>query len=245
MVLLKESPKDWVLVGIVGLLAIGANIPEEWTDYLSIDRRVLLIGLIGFIAVALIRYLKFTFLLVVVLLAIGANLPDEIASEFGVDSNVAIAGLILMVIISLGNKVLKLPLGLDKSGRSKAVHAEAALFTAILKGRVAVVQSLVTQGVNINVRTVSGKTPLMAACFKGYGDIVQLLLSNSADVNAKDNRGDTALKISMRGKNTRINELLIQAGARLEEKQPSGPPPSAPPPPSDVGPSPQRTNIAG
>jgi ankyrin repeat protein len=77
-------------------------------------------------------------------------------------------GLVAMIVISLSNRLLKLPTGLEKSGRSKTAHGAAALFTAILKGRIAVVQSLLNQGVNVNVRTISGKTPLMAAAYKGY-----------------------------------------------------------------------------
>jgi len=244
VVILKESPRDWLLVAIVGSLAVINNLPEQWTDYLSIDRRWLLGGLIGFVAVALIRYLKFTLLLVVALLAVGANLPDEIAKEFSIDSQMAMLGLVLMIVISLSNKLLKLPTGLEKTGRTKTAHGAAALFTAILKGRIAVVQSLISQGVNVNVRTISGKTPLMAACFKGYSDIVQLLLDNHADTNAKDSKSDTALKIAVRGGYTRIVELLKRAGARPDEPhvaQPPSPPPSTP---SPTGPSSERTRIA-
>lgn len=244
MVILKESPRDWTLVGIVGLLVIANNLPEQWTDFLSIDRRYLLGGLIGFVAIALIRYLKFALLLVVVLLAVGANLPEEVAKEFGIDSQVAMLGLVVMIIVSLSNKLLKLPTGLEQTGRTKTAHGAAALFTAILKGRIAVVQSLLSQGVNVNVRTISGKTPLMAACFKGYSDIVQLLVDNGADTNAKDSKGDNALKIATRAGYTRIVELLKKAGARTEESARSTELPTAPPPSPHTGPSPQRTGVA-
>jgi len=226
VVLLKESPRDWLLVGIVGLLAIANNLPEQWTDLLSIDRHYLLAGLIAFVAVALIRYLKFTLLLVVILLFVGANLPDQLAKEFSFDPRIAILGLVVMIVASLSNKVLRLPTGLEKSGRTQTVHGAAALFTAILKGRIAVVQSLLSQGVNVNVRTISGKTPLMAASYKGYGDIVQLLIENGADAYAKDSKGDTALRIAVRGGYTRIVELLKTRGVR------PGEPPTTPPPPA-------------
>jgi ankyrin repeat protein len=153
-------------------------------------------------------------------------------------------GLVVMIVVSLSNKLLKLPTGLEKSGRTKTAHGAAALFTAILKGRIAVVQSLITQGVNVNVRTISGKTPLMAACFKGYSDIVQLLVDNNADTNAKDSKGDTALKIASRGGYTRIAELLKQAGARTEEAGKSEPPTAPPPPSSHTGPVANRTGIS-
>lgn len=212
MVLLKESPRDWGLVAVVVLLSIGANLPDAWTDWISFDRRYLLGGLIAVVAVALVRYLKFTLILVIVVLAAGANVPEDIAREFGIDPQISLLGLVAMIVISLSNRLLKLPSGLEKSGRSKTAHGAAALFTAILKGRIAVVQSLLNQGVNVNVRTVSGKTPLMAAAYKGYSDIVQMLLDNGADVSSKDGRGDTADKIAERGGYTRIVELMKKGG---------------------------------
>jgi ankyrin repeat protein len=208
VVILKETPRDWGLVAVVVLLSIGANLPEEWTAWINFDRRFLLGGLIAVIAVALVRYLKFTLILVIVALAAGANVPEDVAREFGIDPQISLLGLVAMIVISLSNRLLRLPTGLEKSGRSKTAHGAAALFTAILKGRIAVVQSLLNQGVNVNVRTVSGKTPLMAAAYKGYSDIVQMLLDNGADVISKDGRGDTAEKIAERGGYTRIVELL-------------------------------------
>ncbi len=211
MVVLKESSRDWGLVILVALLSVGANLPEHWTERLSIDRRYLLATLLGVVAVALVRYLKFTLILTIVILAVGANLPADIAGEFGVDPQIMMLALVAMVVISLSNKFLKLPTGLEKTGRSQSVHGAAALFNAILKGRVAVVQTLLAQGANVNARTVSGKTPLMAAAYKGYSDIVQLLLENGADPNAHDAKGDTALKIAERNGYTRIADLLRYA----------------------------------
>lgn len=213
MVLLRESSRDWVLVTLVALLAIGANLPTNWVDFISVDRRYFIFGLIAVVGVALVRYLKFALLLVVVFLAIGANLPEEVAKEFGVDPQIMLIGLVAMVVISLSNKIWKLPTGLDKTGRSQSVHGAAALFTAVLKGRIAVVQTLLKQGVNVNTRTVSGKTPLMAASYKGYSDIVQLLLEHGADVQVRDARGDTALKIATRGGYTRVSDVLKASGA--------------------------------
>jgi len=213
MVILQESSRDWAFVIVVALLALGANLPAELTETISIDRRYFLIGLVAVVGVALVRYLKFALLLVVAFLAIGANLPGELAKEFGIDPQLMLLGLVAMVVISLCNRIWKLPTGLEKSGRPPMVHGAAALFNAILKGRTAVVQTLVKQGVNVNTRTVSGKTPLMAAAYKGYTDIVQLLLDSGAEVGTRDNRGDTALGMATRGGYTRIAELLKQAGA--------------------------------
>lgn len=212
MVILKESSRDWIFVVVVALLAVGANLPSDLTDTISIDRRYFLIGLVAVVGIALVRYLKFALLLLVVFLAVGANLPSELAKEFGVDPQLMLLGLVLMVLVSLCNRIWKLPTGLEKSGRPPMVHGAAALFNAILKGRTAAVQVLVRQGVNVNTRTVSGKTPLMAAAYKGYSDIVQLLLDSGADVKAKDSRGDTALGMAERGGYSRIVEVLKQVG---------------------------------
>lgn len=214
MVLLKEGSRDWLLVSLVALLAIGANLPAAWTDAISVDRRYFLLGLIAVVGVALVRYLKFALLLVVVFLAVGANLPAEIADEFGIDPGIMLLGLVAMVVISLSNKIWKLPTGLEKADRPQSVHGAAALFTAVLKGRIAVVQTLLKQGVNVNARTVTGKTPLMAAAYKGYGDIVQVLLDHGADPSIKGRNGETALAIANRGGFTRVAQMLQAAGAR-------------------------------
>lgn len=213
MVLLRESPRDWMLVSVVALLAIGVNLPSEWTELVHLDRRYFLFGLMAVIGIALVRYLKFALLLVVVFLAIGANLPGEIAKEFGIDPQIMLIALAAMIVISLSNRILKLPTGLGKISRPPSVHGAAALFGAVLKGRIGVVQSLLKQGVDVNARTVSGKTALMAAAHKGYGDIVQILVDHGADVRARDARGVTALAIAERAGFTRVAQVLRAAGA--------------------------------
>lgn len=238
MVVIKESSRDWGLVVLVALLSIGANLPEQWTTYLSIDRRYLLAGLVGVVAVALLRYVKLTLILIVVILAVGANLPKDLAEEFGVDPQIMLLGLVALIVIAVSNRFLKLPTGLEKTGRPQSVHGAAALFNAVLKGRIATVQTLLAQGVNVNVRTVSGKTPLMAAAYKGYSDVVQLLIDSGANLYVRDARGDTALSIAERLGYTRIVELLRQAAARAEGATTSAGPAS---PPSAVA-GPNRSN---
>lgn len=213
MVILRESSRDWLIVAVVGALALGANLPSEWTDVINIDRRYFLFGLIAVVGVALVRYLKLALLLIVVLLAVGANLPAELGKEFGIDPQILMICLAAMVIVSFSNKIWKLPTGLEKSGRPTSAHGAAALFNAILKGRITIVQTLLKQGVNVNTRTVSGKTPLMAAAHKGYADIIQLLVEHGADTTLRDARGDTALKLALRGGFTRAAEVLRAAGA--------------------------------
>ena len=51
--LIKETARDWWLVVLVGVLVIGANLPEEYTTRFSIDKRVLLAVLVAMVVVSL------------------------------------------------------------------------------------------------------------------------------------------------------------------------------------------------
>ena len=213
----KQSVKDWWLVILVGIFSIGANLPEHVAESWGIDRRYLLAVLISFVGIALVRYLKFTLLLVVVLLSVGANLPADIAKELNVDTNIMLFGLIVMVFVSLASRILKMPTGLEtdkQKTRSQSSHGGAALFNAVLKGRIFMAQTLLKQGANINIRTSEGTTPLMAAASKGYADIIKLLVDNGADIHAKNNKGESPLAITVKSGFHRAAELLRSVGAK-------------------------------
>lgn len=209
-----KSLTDWGLVIGVALMSVGANLPVGFAERWGIDRRFLLGGLVGLVAIALIRYLKFTLVLVVAILAIGANLPSDIASEFGVDRHIMMFALISMVVISLASRFFKIPTGIEARKITSGTHGAIALFTAIAKGNLGVAQSLLKTGVNVNVKTSDGVTPLMAACKKGYSDLVKVLLDNGADPKARDKRGETALSIAMKGGFTRTADVLRGEGVR-------------------------------
>jgi hypothetical protein len=218
--ILRESSKDWLFVIIVTLLAIGANLPEEWAETFSIDQRYLLVGLMAIIGVSLVRYLKFSLVLVVAILAVGANMPAELAEKFGIDTNILLLALVSMIVMSLSNRLLKLPSGLEKQQGAKSTHGAAALFNAIVNGRLATVEALISAGANVNVRTVNGTTPLMVAASKGYSDIVKLLLDHGADARAKKADGVSALAIAEHGGFTRTVDVLRRAIA-LQQAAPS------------------------
>jgi hypothetical protein len=208
-----KSLTDWGLVLGVALMSIGANLPPGMAESWGIDRRFLLGGLVALVAVALVRYLKFTLVLVVAILAVGANLPGDIAREFGVDRHIMMFALIAMVVISLASRFFKIPTGIEKP-KSSSRHGAVALFNAVTKGQMSVAQSLLKTGVNVNVRTVDGTTPLMAAAKKGYSDLAKVLLDNGADVTARDSKGNTALSIALSGGYTRTADLIKGEGAK-------------------------------
>ncbi len=213
MYILRESSRDWIFVIIVGLLAFGANLPDEWAQLVSIDQRYLVVGLMAIVGVSLVRYLKFSLILVVAILAMGANMPQDLASRFGIDTNVLLLALVAMIVMSLSNRLLKLPTGLEKQQGAKSTHGAAALFNAIVNGRLATVEALIAAGANVNVRTVNGTTPVMVAASKGYSDIVKVLLDHGSDPSARKSDGVTALAIADHGGFSRTADVLRRAVA--------------------------------
>ncbi len=218
MFVLKESSRDrWLLILVV-LMSAAANLPESWTSDVSLDKKWLLVGLMLIIAVSLVRYVRTGLILVTAVLVLGANLPAELAGYFNIDPAVMLYTLGIMVAIPLANRYLKLPTGLEPKQVAKTAYGAKALFHAVLKGNVPVVQTLIDSGVNVNVRTVSGKTPLMAAAFRGYTDIAQLLISAGADIHSMDRDGSTALTVAQNHGYSRIVALLKIANEKEREK---------------------------
>src|SRR5262245_32407332 len=62
----------------------------------------------------------------------------------------------------------------------------ASLVEASQEGRIDTIQTLLEQGVDVNVRDKQGRLALVAAATEGQTEVVQLLLAKGADVNAKD-----------------------------------------------------------
>lgn len=60
-----------------------------------------------------------------------------------------------------------------------------------------IVNLLIKNNANVNIKDSNGKTPLMLAAEYNFNEIVDLLLKNKADVNAKANNGFTPLIFSV------------------------------------------------
>lgn len=73
----------------------------------------------------------------------------------------------------------------DRNGRTPIMNA--AMF-----GRVNEVQSLLAQGVDINMTDTDGMTALMWAALSGRLEVVKLLMEAGADTKIKDGKGHTA-----------------------------------------------------
>lgn len=209
MIVFKETSKDIWLLLLVALMALAANLPEDIAATYSIEKKYLLMALTGVIAVSILRYLRFTLVLMTVILAVGANLPAELAARFNIDSSIMLFTLLVMVVAAAVNRFLNVVPDKPPPTLQSPVHGARALIKAISSGNVQHVQRLIQSGVNVNVATLSGKTPLMLAAFTGYADIVQLLINAGAEIDARDRDGNTAMSIAERKGYTRIKALLM------------------------------------
>jgi ankyrin repeat protein len=104
--------------------------------------------------------------------------------------------------------------------RSSNDYGATALFNAILKMRVPMVESLLKNGIDINVRNGDGMTPLMAAATTGNMQVIRLILAKGADPHAVNSLGETAAEMASRMGHAEIAQLLKVAKAASARPQP-------------------------
>ncbi len=203
--------KDIALVGLVTLMSIGANLPESFMAVMGINQTYLLVGLVAVVAVSLVRYLKFTLVLVIAILALGANLPNDLAKEIGVDPQIMLFALVAMVATSLINFVLKLPKGVKPIAQINSVHGSRTLCHAASKGHASMVYSLISAGINPNFKDEKGQLPLVVAAASGQALVVKLLLDNGADVRNRDGSGMSPIEAASKAGFSQTALLLKNA----------------------------------
>jgi predicted house-cleaning noncanonical NTP pyrophosphatase (MazG superfamily) len=93
---------------------------------------------------------------------------------------------------------------------------EDAFCNAALSGDSQTVQTLLTQGVNVNCSQQGGWTALMNATLQGHATVVDVLIRAGADLNLKDNGGFTALMYAASYRRYPIAEALVKAGSNLD-----------------------------
>jgi ankyrin repeat protein len=81
-------------------------------------------------------------------------------------------------------------------------------------GKNKVAETVLNEGIDINVKDENGMTPLMWATYYCHLNTVGFLLEREADVNVKNESGHTALKLSEESLYTEIAELLKKYGAK-------------------------------
>ena len=91
------------------------------------------------------------------------------------------------------------------------------LYNAAGKGDVAIVESLISAGVDVNAKSNVGSQALNAAAAYNRHDVIKLLLANGANPNAQNNEGDTPLICATKyaGGDPATVKLLVDAGSNL------------------------------
>jgi hypothetical protein len=89
-----------------------------------------------------------------------------------------------------------------------------ALHFAVMKGRMELVEKMVTRRADVNSRTRNGTTPLHTAVVYARKEIAEYLLDNGADINARSARGVSALEFALDAKNQPIASMLRERGSK-------------------------------
>lgn len=97
-----------------------------------------------------------------------------------------------------------------------------SLHLAAREGDIAVVNSLIEKGANINEKDKYDHAPLHLATTVGHTETVKLLLDNDAKTDEKNERGDTPLHLAANRGQQKIVSLLLTKGAKIDEKNKKG-----------------------
>lgn len=90
----------------------------------------------------------------------------------------------------------------------------SVLHYAVMRGRMPVVDLLISRGADVNSRTKMGTTPLHTAVLYARLEVAELLLDAGADVNARSSSGATPLAIAEAARNQPIASMLRGRGAK-------------------------------
>ena len=71
----------------------------------------------------------------------------------------------------------------------------SAMSWGALHGQTEIVQLLIENGAEVNIKSGDGATPLHSAAFFGRTDVAKLLLENGADIKARNNDGATSVDL--------------------------------------------------
>jgi hypothetical protein len=88
------------------------------------------------------------------------------------------------------------------------------LHYAVMKGKLPMIDLLISRGADIGSRTKTGTTPLHTAVLYSRLAAAELLMDAGADVNAQSGSGATPLRLAEAAKNVPMAELLRSRGAK-------------------------------
>jgi hypothetical protein len=209
----QKQIREWALLGLVGTMALTANLPRQLLSNIGVAPELLMTILGLMVVLALFLYVRFFFFLLYALLAVGANLPDKWAESLGISQTPLLATLVAMVALSLLNYGVKiLPSGLEPRQRKQNPEATQVLLNAIAHGNHAYVNTVLSMDFDLDTIDDEGMTPLMRAAQRGDFKIVQRLIKRGASpalVGPSGKASDVALQNNFPA----VNEFL----KRVEE----------------------------
>jgi uncharacterized protein len=177
----QKQIREWTLLGLVGTMALVANLPRHLVDRIGIDPGLIMAMLGLMVVFALFLYVRFFFFLLYALLAVGANLPDQWADSLGISQTPMLMALVAMVALSLFNYGLKvLPSGLEFKPRKQNPEAIRVLLDAIARDNLPYIKTLLSMDFDLDTIDDQGMTPLMRAAQRGNFKVVQMLIKRGA-----------------------------------------------------------------
>lgn len=225
----QKQIREWTLLGLVGSMALVANLPRHALDSIGLDPGLLMAVLGLMVVCALFLYVRFFFFLLYAMLAVGANLPEQWANSLGISQTPLLVALIAMVALSLLNYGAKaLPTGLEPKKRKPNLEATQVLLDAIDRRNLSYIKTLLTMDFDLDEPGADGTTPLMRAAQRGEFKIVQLLIKRGASplvVGAAGKASDLAQKNnypSVAEFLKKVEEVQAADASRRAASQPQG-----------------------
>jgi len=90
----------------------------------------------------------------------------------------------------------------------------SVLHYAVMRGRMPVIDVLLSRGADVNSRTRMGTTPLHTAALYARVEVAELLIDAGADVNAVSTSGVTPLAMAEAARNQPLVAMLRSRGAK-------------------------------
>ena len=103
--------------------------------------------------------------------------------------------------------------GADVEAKDPGAGASALHF-AVMKGRMPIIDLLLSRGANANSRTRNGTTPLHTAVLYSRTEVAELLLDNGAEIDAASTSGATPLALALAANNQTLAGMLRTRGAK-------------------------------
>lgn len=99
-----------------------------------------------------------------------------------------------------------------------STNIKPPLISAVLNGQRDMVELMLAENADVNVRNQNGWTPLHCAALKNRSDLAELLIAHGAEIDATNNPGATPLDVSANIGSEDVAKLLIAHKANIQGK---------------------------